>query len=78
MLDGDDVMITKVDCLDECKRAPVVAVYPEGVWYGKVTEDDAAEIVAKHLEQGERADCKILRDMSDEANANGERKILED
>lgn len=64
VLDADDVMITKVDCLDECQRAPVVAVYPEGVWYGKVSEDDAIEIVTGHLERGGRANCKILRDLS--------------
>lgn len=69
MLDADDVMITKVDCLDECKRAPVVAVYPEGVWYGKVTEDDAADIIHVHLEQGGRTNCKILRELSS-ADAN--------
>jgi (2Fe-2S) ferredoxin len=28
-------------------------VYPEGVWYGHVTEADVEEIVEKHLKGGD-------------------------
>jgi len=30
-----------------------VVVYPEGVWYGRVTVQDVEEIVEKHLVGGE-------------------------
>lgn len=36
-------------CLDACEQGVAVVVYPEGVWYGKVTEADVAEIVEKHV-----------------------------
>jgi hypothetical protein len=29
-----------------------VVVYPEGVWYGKVTPEDVSEIVQSHLING--------------------------
>jgi (2Fe-2S) ferredoxin len=32
-------------CLDTCAWGPTVVVYPEGVWYGKVTPEDVPEIV---------------------------------
>jgi (2Fe-2S) ferredoxin len=40
-------------CLDQCEHGVSVVVYPEQVWYGKVTVDDIAEIVDKHLVGGE-------------------------
>lgn len=58
-----EVMVTKVDCLDQCGRGPVMVVYPEGVWYGGVDEDDAREIVTEHLEKGRAVEQRVLRDM---------------
>lgn len=57
------VLVTKVNCLDQCGRGPVVAVYPEGVWYGGVGPERAREIVERHVARGERAGGKILHDM---------------
>lgn len=39
-------------CLDQCAQGVTVVVYPEQVWYGKVTEADVPEIVEKHLAGG--------------------------
>lgn len=39
-------------CLDACEHGPSVVVYPEGVWYGRVTVEDVPEIVREHLENG--------------------------
>jgi (2Fe-2S) ferredoxin len=36
-------------CVDSCAWGPVVVVYPEGTWYGKVTPDDVPEIIAATL-----------------------------
>jgi len=40
-------------CLDQCKHGVTIVVYPEQVWYGRVTADDISEIVEKHLIGGE-------------------------
>lgn len=43
------VRINQSGCLDQCEHGPTIVVYPDGVWYGFVTLDDVAEIVASHL-----------------------------
>jgi (2Fe-2S) ferredoxin len=48
---GDRVIVNRTNCLKHCSRGVAVAVYPENVWYGGVTEADADEI-AKSLEHG--------------------------
>ena len=40
-------------CLDFCAQGCTVVVYPEAVWYGKVTPEDVEEIVDKHIVGGE-------------------------
>lgn len=40
-------------CLDQCEHGVTVVVYPEQVWYGKVTPDDIPEIVEQHLIGGQ-------------------------
>ncbi|MHB1847145.1 MAG: (2Fe-2S) ferredoxin domain-containing protein [Deltaproteobacteria bacterium] len=40
-------------CLDACEYGPTLVVYPEGVWYGRVTPADVDEIVERHLVHGE-------------------------
>ncbi len=61
------VLITKVDCLDQCDDGPVMVVYPEGVWYGEVDGPCAREIAAKLLSGGVAEGCRILHDMRDGA-----------
>lgn len=45
----DEVMVTNTGCFGLCEIGPVVAVYPEGVWYGRVTPDDVATIMDRHI-----------------------------
>ena len=47
-----EVMVTNTGCFGICNSGPVVVVYPEGVWYKKVTVEDVAEIVESHFENG--------------------------
>jgi (2Fe-2S) ferredoxin len=42
-----DVMITKVDCLDQCGRGPVMVIHPEGAWYGAVDKRCARKLVER-------------------------------
>lgn len=47
-----DVMITNTGCFGICDKGPIVVVYPEGIWYGNVTEDDVEKIVEQHIING--------------------------
>ena len=47
-----DAFLTNTGCFDICEKGPVVAVYPDNVWYGSVTPEDVAEILDSHIEGG--------------------------
>lgn len=47
------VRINQAGCLDRCDLGPVLVVYPEGVWYTFVDEQDIDEIITRHLQGGE-------------------------
>ncbi|WP_372479261.1 CbiX/SirB N-terminal domain-containing protein [Halomicrobium sp. HM KBTZ05] len=46
-----DARVTRSSCLGRCGEGPMIAVYPDGVWYGGVGEDDAERIVSSHLDR---------------------------
>ena len=46
-----DARITRTSCLGRCGEGPMVAVYPDGVWYGDVDAEETAEIVSSHLDR---------------------------
>lgn len=47
------VRANEAGCLDQCEHGPTVVVYPDEVWYGFVTPQDADEIVRSHLLGGQ-------------------------
>ena len=44
-----EVRAQRAGCIDVCEFGPALVVYPEGVFYGKITEKDIAEIVESHI-----------------------------
>jgi (2Fe-2S) ferredoxin len=54
------VRVNKAGCLDQCARGVTCVVYPENVWYGGVTVEDAAEIVERHLDGGEPLERLVI------------------
>jgi (2Fe-2S) ferredoxin len=47
------VRIDSVECLGLCKHGPNAVVYPDGVWYLGLQDEDVPEVVGRHLEGGE-------------------------
>jgi (2Fe-2S) ferredoxin len=46
------IRVNKTGCLERCDEGPVIVVYPEGVWYHYLDQDDVEEIIQEHLIKG--------------------------
>ena len=53
-------------CLGVCAGGPIVVVYPEGVWYAKVTPDLLERIVVEHLRDGHVVDEAVFHRLGSE------------
>ena len=51
---ADEVQVSSCGCLGICDSGPVMIVYPEGVWYTKLTPNDVPEIVSSHFQAGNK------------------------
>ncbi|MCK5801385.1 MAG: FAD-dependent oxidoreductase [Lentisphaeria bacterium] len=47
-----EIEIISTGCMGMCEIGPIAVIYPDGVFYQKVTAEDAADIVAEHLLKG--------------------------
>ncbi|MPW27043.1 (2Fe-2S) ferredoxin domain-containing protein [Alkalibaculum sp. M08DMB] len=54
-----EVMVSSTGCVGLCSMGPVVMIYPQQIWYGKVTSDDVEEIVDA-LENGETIERLVI------------------
>ena len=48
----DRVKRGETPCLGVCGQGPIVVVYPDGIWYARVTRELLERIVVEHLRQG--------------------------
>ncbi|MFN8533610.1 MAG: (2Fe-2S) ferredoxin domain-containing protein [Dehalococcoidia bacterium] len=66
-----EVLLSPNACLAQHIAGPIVMVYPDGVWYGRVTLDDVDEIVDSHLVAGQPVERLIWREVSAPAAVSG-------
>jgi len=60
---GARVIVNRTSCLKHCSRGITMAVYPENVWYSRVTAEDLPEIVESHLELGKPVERLFMDDI---------------
>ena len=46
------IMRSKVDCLRICKNGPILLIWPDGIWYEKVSPEKKSEIFISHVITG--------------------------
>ncbi|WP_310571417.1 (2Fe-2S) ferredoxin domain-containing protein [Gemmatimonas sp.] len=57
---------SEAPCLGVCTGGPIVAVYPEGVWYAGVTLELLERIVLEHLKEGRVIEDAVFHKMTAE------------
>ncbi len=57
--DLENCLISSTGCLNMCEKGPIMAVYPEGHWYGNVDEDNLEEILDA-LQEGRPAEEYLI------------------
>ncbi|MDD3923857.1 MAG: NADH-quinone oxidoreductase subunit NuoF [Erysipelotrichaceae bacterium] len=48
----DEVKIVKTGCFGLCQKGPIMAIYPDKIFYCHVSVDDVPEIVSEHFYKG--------------------------
>jgi (2Fe-2S) ferredoxin len=56
---------SEAPCLGVCAGGPIVAVYPEGVWYSNVTAELLERIVVEHLRDGRVVNDAVFHRLAD-------------
>ncbi len=60
-VDGE-VQVLKTGCFGFCEQGPIVKVYPDNVFYVKVSPDDAKEIINEHVLKGRIVERLLYKD----------------
>ena len=47
-----NIRVNQAGCLDRCDFGPVMVIYPEGIWYTYLDEEDLDEIIDQHMKHG--------------------------
>ena len=54
-----DFKVTRTSCMGRCGEGPTVAVYPDGIWYRELNEDDGQALVEEHLLNDKLVTAKV-------------------
>ncbi len=58
----DEVKIIRTGCFGLCQKGPIVAVYPDRIYYAHVSPEDVKEIVNEHIYKGRVVPRLVLQD----------------
>ena len=62
----DEIKVVQTGCFGLCALGPIMIVYPEGVFYSKVTAEDIPEIVEEHFLKGRPVERLIYKEEENE------------
>lgn len=65
------VRANKAGCLDQCEQGPMVVIYPQQIWYGRVTPADVPRIIEETVLGGRIVDDLLVRDECLNCKAGG-------
>jgi NADP-reducing hydrogenase subunit HndC len=57
-----EIKIVETGCFGLCDHGPTVVIYPEGVLYCRVKEEDVAEIIEEHIIKGRIVDRLLYKE----------------
>jgi len=52
----EDVRVNRAGCLGVCEQGPIMVVYPGGVWYCNLNEENIDRIIEQHFREGRPVD----------------------
>jgi (2Fe-2S) ferredoxin len=55
-----DVVISSTGCLKACDMGPVMIVYPENWWFGRIESESAIDAIIDALEEGRPAEAYLI------------------
>ncbi len=73
---SETIRINNSGCMDQCGHGPMVAVYPDNVWYWHVRVEDADAIFHEHLVGGRPVQRLIYHPAKPGANKLRKEPIL--
>lgn len=56
----EDVIVSSTCCLKMCDEGPVMVIYPENTWYGRVNSEEAIDEILDAIEDGEVASSCLI------------------
>jgi len=57
---GLNAFLSSTGCLQFCDQGPVMVIYPQGYWYGGITDEDQIDEILDALEEGRAAEEYLL------------------
>ncbi len=58
---GMNAQITSTGCMKACDHGPVMVVYPQGHWYGKVDSEEIVDEILDAIEDETTADSYLIQ-----------------
>lgn len=61
LVQDDRVLTVQTGCLYPCNWGPLMVVYPDGIWYGDLSDDAIDQIVERHFVGGAVVDDYVVK-----------------